>query len=164
MRILIVIGSLFITMTSSAQYLDFPGMFMRGTERNKVRQWGRQMTKTTTAYTSTVLPTATVMAAKERYFFTPGTSIIYDDYSAICNGYLGFKSRNDCNNKKNYLIYAHKTMLYLLMTSTTNRINAGVMEQINEKYVSITNTIYKELEAMKREAERKILYRLLSKS
>ncbi|SHJ29861.1 hypothetical protein [Aquimarina spongiae] len=164
MRALIVIGSLFITMTSSAQYLDFPGMFMRGTERNKVREWGRQMTKTTTAYTSTVAPTATIMAAKERYFFTPGITIKYDDYSDICNGYIGFKSRGACNNKKNYLIYAHKRVLYLLLTTTKNRVNVGVMEQIEEKYVSITNTIYKELEAMKREAERKILYRLLSKN
>ncbi len=164
MKVLFIIGCFFITMNSTAQYLDIPGMLMRGTERNKVRELGRQMSKTTTAYTTTALPTLTIRGAKEAYFFTPGITIKYDNYSDICNGYIGLKSRSTCNNKKNYLIYAHKTVLYLLMTTTKNRVNTGVMEQINEKYVSITNTIYKELEAMKREAERKILYRLLSKN
>ncbi len=161
------IGCLLITTTSSAQYLDFPGMFMRSWEKNKIKDLGNQMTKTTTAYTTTAAPTLTVMAAKGRYFFSPGVTINYSDYmdaNDICMGYLGLKSRSDCYNKKNYLMYAHKTMLYFLMTTTVNRVNNGVMEQINEKYVSITNTIYKELEAMKRESERKILYRLLSKN
>ncbi len=165
MRVLLIIVMCITFSSAMGQYIDIPGKIARSIEKNDVKKMRDQAKRVTTAYTKTVPTTLVEKTSVTRLNFNSSNAayINYFDYSTMCDSYLNPWSRIDCKNKYNYLKQAHMTVLNLVRVNTTNPINRGVKEQITEKYNSITNNIYKELEMMKYEAQKNLFYRILSR-
>jgi hypothetical protein len=166
MKPFLFIWSLFTVTNCFGQYFDAPGLSARIKERQSAESAYLESRKTSLAYDVTLPIFAAEKLSKTRLNFNlyniNTASINYLNYKDVCDCYLlnPFK-KMACKNKLNYLIAAHKQVLLLMQASTTNQINQGVKELIEEKYTHITNTILQELEEMNIDSEEYVLYQLM---
>ncbi|GAA4277189.1 hypothetical protein [Aquimarina mytili] len=143
-------------------YFD-SGFLSRVFESNSARGARRATQRTTIAYNGAAATTAFEYASRTRLNFNPfsSTRIDYIRYRNMCNAYLNPFKKRKCTNRFNYLKEAHTQVMDLMKVHTSSQINQGVKEQIVEKYASITNTIFNELEQMKIQAEKNRFSRFL---
>jgi hypothetical protein len=144
-------------------YFDTKGLVVRPLEKRAAESAKKSALSTSTAYSATSPTTISEKASKTRllpYEFIGGP-IDYLKYQGMCDYYLNPFKRTRCNNKLNYIKEAHSKILSLLQSPTIGQINRGVKEQILEKYASITNTLFLELEQLKIEVDNETYYRQL---
>ncbi|UOB18426.1 hypothetical protein [Abyssalbus ytuae] len=165
MKKTLLILNLFAIINCFGQYLDFPGEVFRKQERDRAKEAYDQYKKTALEYSEALPVNLSIRNSKTRLSFNFNNARIdYLDYKGMCNSYLNPFKKKACQNRYNYLKEAHYQVLQLMNIYTNSKINVGVKELIGEKYTSITNTIIQELETMKQEAQKNILYHLLPKN
>ncbi|MEE1964579.1 hypothetical protein V1387_17965 [Allomuricauda taeanensis] len=146
---------------SQVRYYDYKGRVIRKIEANSAQSAKQSAVSTGYAYGMTNVTTLLEKSSKTilHPYDVNYNFINYADYQGMCNYYLAPYKRNECNNKLNYIKEAHLKILSLLQLSNTGSINQGIKEQILEKYTSVTNKLFMELEQLKNQVDKETYYR-----
>ncbi|OEK07357.1 hypothetical protein A8C32_18140 [Flavivirga aquatica] len=156
--VFLVIGFAFNFCSAQLPYFD-PGAAIRELESRSVKKLKEESLKTTVAFGATATVAELEKLSRTRYLgVSTAVNIQYRKYESMCSSYLNPFKKQKCKNRYNYLKYAHRKVMGLLAIPTKHKVNVGVKEQIKQKYAHITNTILKELEALKLKAEKDNFY------
>ncbi len=138
-------------------YSDPAGLILREFEKQEVRKFERKVHSTQLDMGSLAVPSNFIDWSRSSLGM-PIKRINFIEYIGVCNSYVNPFKKRKCHRMVTYLQRANTTVLDVLKTQTTYRVNNGIKKQIQQKYTSIHNMIIRELELIKQESEKDNLF------
>ncbi len=148
-------------------YLDVPQATVTWAESVMLKNWDAQHSITADEIDD-LWPTVAQEYLARRYIAsdTPPvlrTELIFSGapgtaFHQLCDGFLGGtfnRKKRLCNSRWEFLMESARVVDDLVNTRTRYKINAGVCEQVEEKYTRVMGNILLELYKMKREKDRR---------
>ena len=157
MKLLILFFLLLFNVSGSAQYIDIPGEITRNLEKKAIENYKKESDNTSKSYKKALMLTnvaelgARLKISKIEKLINPKNEL---EYRLICNSYLNPVKKNKCKKRVTYLLSAHKLVYETYSISSTSNMRRGVAEQIQEKYITISNLLLIELEKIKMKSEK----------
>lgn len=145
-----------------AQYIDTPGLVIRLIEKSSAEDYQKAAKKSLDKLLA--IETVNIMEAGSRTTISAKNVINFAHYSTICNQYMSPIKRSKCSKKYTYIKDAYEVLYETYISGAGIKINRANREQVDEKFIRISNYLIKELEQMKYEAKKNSLFYILKLS